>query len=116
MTDSDKIPFAKLMGELFLSFGRDIDHSVMAVYFKHLMPLTFYQVTKSVEEIINKDDRFPNLSRVKALASIKKHQPPEPMRDVEQIEEVTLPSDLPRTKEAFFDAMRKLHGDVDPNK
>ena len=78
--------------------------------------MTIYQVCTAIEEIISKDDRFPNVSRVKALASIKKHQTPEPARHVAMIEEAVHSNDLPKTKEEFFKAMNKLCNDVEISK
>ena len=108
MTDSDKIPFAKLMGELSVVFGRDVDKPLLSVYFKHLEYLSLYQVSLAVNEIIENDDRFPVLSRIRTLAATKKKERPQPMSEAVQIEEVVMSNDLPRTKEDFFKAMDKL--------
>ncbi|MDA3807565.1 MAG: hypothetical protein PF440_06605 [Thiomicrorhabdus sp.] len=108
MTDSEKIPFAKLIGELNIAFGREPNKEQMKVYFKHLQTFTLFQVSMAIMEIIEKDERFPVLSRVRSLAATKKKHKPEPYQDVPQIEEVVLPNDLPRTKEDFFKAMDEL--------
>ena len=116
MQEQDKIQFSKSMAELGVSFNRNIDRETLAVYFKHLSSQTIYQVCMAIDDIIAIDDRFPTVSRVKAIANIQKKNPPRPMQDAEQIEEVALPNDLPRTKEAFFEAMAKLTDKVDVNK
>ena len=113
MQEQDKIQFSKSMAEMGVAFGKEIDKGVLAVYFKHLSNMTIYQVCRAIDDIISKDDRFPNVSRLKAMAGINKKYPPKPMQDVPQVEEVILPNDLPRTKEGFFAAMKKLCGDVD---
>ena len=113
MQEKDKIAFAASMAEMGVAFGRNINKEMLAVYFKHLSKQTIHQVTTAIDEIIAKDERFPTLSRVKAMANVQRKHPRPPMQDVPQIEEVALPNDLPRTKEAFFQAMEKLLGDAD---
>ena len=108
MKISDKIQFAKLIGELSVAFGRELNRELMSVYFKHLEHQTLYQVEIAITEIISKDERFPALSRIKTLADTKKKSKPEPRSDAVQIEEVVMSNDLPRSKEEFFDAMKKI--------
>ena len=113
MQESDKIAFSKSMGELGIAFGKPVERETLAVYFKHLSGMTIYQVSRAIDDIISNDDRFPSLSRVKSMACINKKYPPKPMQDVPQVEEVVLSNDLPKTKDDFFKAMKKLCGDVD---
>lgn len=115
MNSVDRNQFVAKMGELSVAFGNDITAEVVRVYFKHLSKQTIYQVCRSIDEIIEKDDKFPPVSRIRALADIKKKYPPQPMQDVEQIEEVVLSNDLPKNKEDFFKAMNKLYDDVSIN-
>lgn len=101
------------MGELAVSFQREMNRESLAVYFKHLSDLTLYQVGLAVKRIIDSDERFPPVSRIKTLGKTFKKERPGPMQDVAQIEEVVLPNDLPRNKEDFFKAMGKLYNQVE---
>ena len=116
MQEQDKIQFSKSMAELGISFNRNVDRETLAVYFKHLSSQTIYQVCRAIDDIIASDEKFPTVSRVKAMANIQKRNAPRPMQNVEQIEEVVHSNDLPRTKEDFFKAMSELTDKVDINK
>lgn len=112
MKEQDKAEFAILMGEMGVAFKTDVDKPTMAVYFNRLQSFTMYQVRRAIDNIISHDDRFPVFSRVRAMASAVKPAPPNPNRHVSLIEEVAPSNDLPRTKEEFFAAMKKLNEKV----
>ena len=95
------------MTELAISFRTETSDAEKKIYFKRLLECTFYQVTLAIDQIIDKDEKFPPVSRIKTLAlTFKKERPI--VTDHVQIEEVCLPNDLPRTKEGFFAAMKDL--------
>ena len=117
MKDSDKMEFAALMGELSLSFLTEPSKETMRVYFKRLGDCSMNQVRKAINQIIETDDRFPVLSRLKTVALTFRREVPV-VSDALQIEEVVLPNGLPTTKDDFLKAMKDLGEkfDVDPDK
>lgn len=113
MQDQDREEFAMMMGEMAISFRTEIDRETLETYFKKLIGLTLFQVGLSINKITLMDEYFPKLSRVSTLAATFKREPGLPVRDSLQIEEQTFHNDMPRTKEAFFEAMDKLYGKVE---
>lgn len=101
MDANDRAKFAVMMGELAIAFRTEISREDIEVYFKHCQGLTLYQVGLAARDIINSDDRFPTLPRLKSVARIQKVKP-EIYQDVPQIEEQTFSNDMPKTKEEFF--------------
>lgn len=100
------------MGEMSISFRSGISQADIDVYFKRLSECSMHQIRRAIQEIIDKDDYFPKLSKIKTLAKSFLREPnPVPM-DVHLIEEQTFSNDMPKTKEDFFKAMDDLVGKV----
>jgi len=114
MIESDKKQFAIAMAELGVAFQKPVSKETLSVYFKRLSPLTLYQVTRAIEDIIEHDDRFPVLSRLKAVAKIQKKSQPV-YQDVPQIEEITVPAGAPRTREECMEAIDKMFASFGAN-
>ena len=68
MTEQDSKEFAVMMGELSISFRSGISQIDIDVYFKHLQEFTLYQLRKAVDRIIEQEEYFPKVSKIKTLA------------------------------------------------